>query len=339
MKTAINKLKIQYNIQLRKYNSFGTKAIAKLFCEPETQEELSELLRSYLNEKKLVIGAGNNLFFTKDFDGLVIKPAMKEIKIISEDDSSVEIEAGAAVEWDKLVEETVLKGYSGIENLSLIPSSVGASPIQNIGAYGSEAKDTIVLVKAIDLQTGEHCEFLNSQCNFGYRNSIFKSSCRYIITSVVFKLLKSFTYKEKYVDLSRELQDVESPTLQQVRDAIVKIRTRKLPDTKVLPNAGSFFKNPILTEEENNSLQKKIVDVPIYNIGENRFKTSAAFLIEKAGYKGKRKGMVGTYEHHALVIVNYGTDNGKEISDFANEIQDEVFKLFGIKLEPEVWIY
>ena len=151
--------------------------------------------------------------------------------------------------------------------------------------------------------------------------------------------MKSFTYKEKYVDLSRELQDVESPTLQQVRDAIVKIRTRKLPDTKVLPNAGSFFKNPILTEEEKNSLQKKIVDVPIYNIGENRFKTSAAFLIEKAGYKGKRKGMVGTYEHHALVIVNYGTDNGKEISDFANEIQDEVFKLFGIKLEPEVWIY
>ena len=264
---------------------------------------------------------------------------MKNIEVIWEDEDHVEIEAGAGVEWDKMVEDCVLKGYAGIENLSLIPSSVGASPIQNIGAYGSEAKDTIVLVKAVDLITCKYIEFTNSECQFGYRNSIFKSSCRYIITSVVFRLSKSFTYKEKYIDLSRELKDVETPTLKQVRDAIVKIRTRKLPDAKTLPNAGSFFKNPILTLEEKNSLQRIVVDAPIYNIGDNNFKTSAAFLIEKAGFKGKRKGMVGTYEHHALVIVNYGTNIGKEISDFANEIQEEVLKLFGIRLEPEVWIY
>ena len=332
-------MKVQNNIQLQNYNSFGTKAIAKLFCEPETREELSEILKIYSNEQKLVLGAGYNLFFTTDFDGLVIKPGMKDIKIISEDDNYVVIEAGAGVEWDKMVEDCVSRGFAGLENLSLIPSSVGASPIQNIGAYGSEAKDTIVLVKAVDLETGESKEFTNSECQFGYRNSIFKLTSRYIITSVLFKLSKSFTYKEKYIDLSRELKDVESPSLKQVRDAIVKIRTRKLPDTKTLPNAGSFFKNPILSEEEKNSLQKKIIDVPIYNIGENKFKTSAAFLIEKAGFKGKRKGMVGTYEHHALVLVNYGTNNGKEISEFAQDIQEEVLKLYSIKLEPEVWIY
>ena len=332
-------MKVHNNIQLQNYNSFNTKAIAKLFCEPETQEELSELLKMYSKEKKLVLGAGYNLFFTKDFNGLVIKPGMQEIKIVSENDSYVIIEAGAGVEWDKMVEDCVARGYAGIENLSLIPSSVGASPIQNIGAYGSEVKDTIVLVKTVDLQTGDYIEFTNSECQFGYRNSIFKQTNRYIITSVLFKLSKSYTYKEKYIDVSRELKDIESPTIKQVRDAIVKIRTRKLPDTKTLPNAGSFFKNPVLTEEEKHSLQKVIIDAPIYNIGENRFKTSAAFLIEKAGFKGKRKGMVGTYEHHALVIVNYGTNNGKEISDFASEIQEEVLKMFSIKLEPEVWIY
>lgn len=332
-------MKVQNKIQLQPFNSFNTKAVAKLFCEPETQEELSDLLNKYSSETKLVIGAGYNIFFTKDFDGFVIKPAMKSIEIIWEDENFVEIEAGAGVEWDKLVEECVDRGYSGIENLSLIPSSVGASPIQNIGAYGSEVKDTIVLVKAVDINSGRYIEFSNSQCEFGYRNSIFKSSRRYIITSVVFKLSKSFIYKEKYIDVSRELQGIESPTLKEVREAIVKIRTRKLPDPVKLPNAGSFFKNPILTEEEKNALQKRVVDAPIFNYGENSFKTSAAFLIEKAGFKGKRKGMVGTYENHALVIVNHGTDRGQEILDFANEIKEEVLKQFGIILEPEVWIY
>lgn len=332
-------MKIQHNKQLQQYNSFRTKAVARLFCEPQSVDELSEILKSFPDENKLILGAGNNLFFTKNYDGLIIKPAMYEINIISDDENFVEIEAGAAVEWDNLVEECVSKGYSGLENLSLIPGSVGASPIQNIGAYGSEAKDTITLVKTVDIKTGEQKEFTNNECRFGYRDSIFKQTRRYIITSVIFRLNKSFTYEEKYVDLSRELKGNLTPSLSQIREAIIAIRSRKLPDVNKLPNAGSFFKNPILTKEEKEALQKKIVDVPIYNIGENSFKTSAAFLIEKAGFKGKSNGKVGTYENHALVIINLGTEDGNDILNFAQEIINEVDKQFGIILEPEVWIF
>lgn len=332
-------MNIQYNKQLQQYNSFRTKAVAKMFCEPNSIEVLSELINTFPNEKKLILGAGNNLFFTKDYDGLVIKPGMHEFKKISDDDSFVLIEAGAATEWDNFVEECVMRGYSGVENLSLIPGSVGASPVQNIGAYGSEVKDTIKSVKTVDINTGKQRLFTNEECRFGYRDSIFKQTRKYIITSVVFRLSKSYTYKDKYVDLSRELSGNSSPTLTQVREAIINIRSRKLPDVKTLPNAGSFFKNPILTNEEKDALQKKITDVPIYNIGENSFKTSAAFLIEKAGYKGKSRGKVGTYENHALVIVNRGTDDGNKIVKFAREIQNEVEKQFGVNLEPEVWIY
>lgn len=330
---------IQNNKQLQQYNSLRTKAIARLFCEPKSCIELTQIIKSFPDEKKLVLGAGNNLFFTKDFDGLVIKLGMNEIKTISEDDNFVIIEADAAIEWDNFVEYCVNKGYSGLENLSKIPGSVGASPIQNIGAYGSEVKDTIKLVKTVDIGTGEQRVFTNEECLFGYRDSVFKQTRNYIITSVVFRLNKYFTYKEKYVDLSRELKNNSSPTLFQVREAIINIRARKLPDVNILPNAGSFFKNPILTKDEKESLQKKIADVPLYNIGDDSFKTSAAFLIEKAGYKGKSNGEVGTYENHALVIVNRGTDDGNNILNFANEIRNEVEKLFNIKLEPEVWIF
>lgn len=294
------KLDIQYNKQLQQYNSFRTKATAKMFCEPISVSELSDIICLYPNEKKLILGSGNNIFFTKEYDGLVIKPGMHEIKKIYEDDSFVELEAGAAIEWDNFVEECVSKGYAGLENLSLIPGSVGASPIQNIGAYGSEVKDTISIVKTVDVNTGDYKIFTNEECKFGYRDSIFKQTRNYIITSVVFRLNKSFNYKEKYIDLSRELNSNLSPTLSQVREAIINIRTRKLPDVKILPNAGSFFKNPILTNDEKDALQKKIVDVPIYSFGNNSFKTSAAFLIEKAGYKGKSRGKVGNLRESCI---------------------------------------
>jgi UDP-N-acetylmuramate dehydrogenase len=332
-------MNIQYNIQLQPYNSFRTKAVARLLGEPQTTDELSEMLQLFPQEKKLILGAGFNVFFTKDFNGLIIKPVMRGIKILSETDNEVVIEAGAAEDWDTFVAYTVLKGFAGLENLSLIPGSVGASPVQNIGAYGTEAKDRIIRVNAADLQTGEISVFTSEECEFAYRDSIFKRTCRYIITSVIFRLSKSFNYKEKYIDLSRELEGVPSPKLSQVREAIIRIRSRKLPDYTVLPNAGSFFKNPLLTKEEKEMLQHKLVDLPLYNVGDDRFKTSAAFLIEKAGYKGKRRGMVGTYEHHSLIIVNYGTDNGQEIADFMREIQIEVCQQFGVMLEPEVWIF
>lgn len=332
-------MNIQHHIQLQSFNSFRTKALARLFCEPSSPEEVSEILKTYPHEKKLVLGAGFNLFFTRDFDGLVIKPAIRGIKIVSENTEYVDFEAGAAEDWDQFVGQSVALGYAGLENLSLIPSSVGASPIHNIGAYGTEVKDTIIKVKAVDIHTGELREFTNEECAFGYRDSIFKRTRAYIITSVVFRLSKSFTYKEKYVDLSRELEGITTPTLTQVRDAIIRIRTRKLPDFNLLPNAGSFFRNPVLTKEEKEALQKTLVDAPIYNVGDNEFKTSAAFLIEKAGFKGKRNGMVGTYAHHALIIVNYGTEKGQDIVDFMHGIQQEVKQQFGIMLEPEVWIY
>lgn len=332
-------MNIQYNIQLQPFNSFRTKALARLFSEPSSVEELSEILKAYPNEKKMVLGAGYNLLFTCDFDGMVIKPAMRGMQLINENAEFVEIEAGAAEPWDPFIGQSVAMGYAGLENLSLIPSSVGASPVHNIGAYGTEVKDTIIKVKAVNIHSSEPCEFTNEECASGYRDSIFKRTRAYIITSVVFRLSKSFIYKEKYIDLSRELEGIATPTLTQVRDAIIRIRTRKLPNFNLFPNAGSFFKNPILSGEEKDALLKTLADAPIYPVGENRFKTSAAFLIEKAGFKGKRRGMVGTYEHHALIIVNYGTENGREIVDFMQEIQSEVKKLFGIMLEPEVNIF
>lgn len=330
---------IKHNVQLQPYNSFRTKALAKIFCEPRGTDELIEVIKTHPDEKKLILGAGFNLFFTKDFDGLVIRPVMEEINTISEDDNHAEIEVEAGMEWDTFVQRCVERGYSGIENLSLIPGSVGASPIQNIGAYGTEVSETITRVKTVDLKSGDLKSFSNEECRFGYRDSIFKHQAGQVIASVTFRLSKSFEYKEKYIDLSRELNGTPRPSLEQVREAIIRIRTRKLPDFRELPNAGSFFKNPILTKEEKENLLKKAVDAPVYNVGKGHFKTSAAYLIDKAGYKGKRRGMVGTYEHHSLVIVNHGTEDGREIVAFMKEVQQEVMKQFGVRLDPEVRIY
>jgi UDP-N-acetylmuramate dehydrogenase len=332
-------MQIKYNIQLQPYNSFRTKAIAKLFCEPHNVSELIGVLEKFPDEKKLILGKGCNLFFTKDFDGLVIKPAMKGIFTLLETDEFVEIEVGVAEDWDNFVAHCVSIGYAGIENLSYIPSSVGAAPIQNIGAYGAEVKDVITCVKTIEIASGNKVEFSNLACKFGYRDSIFKKRQNYIITSVVFRLQKSFTYQEKYIDLNCELENVTNPTLSQVRDAVIRVRSRKLPDYVTLPNAGSFFKNPILTEEEKEKLLLKLPDAPVYNAENGMFKTSAAYLIDKAGYKGKRKGNVGIYEHHALIIVNYGTENGIDIQNLMIEIQEKILREFGIELEAEVWVY
>lgn len=330
---------IKYNVQLQTYNSFRTRAQAKAFCEPQSTEELSNLISSFHKERKLILGKGFNLFFTKDYDGLVIKPAMRGIQILDETDKFVEIEVGAAEDWDEFVSYCVDHHYAGIENLSLIPGSIGASPVQNIGAYGAEAKDVIVGVKTVELSTGKEKEFSNEECHFAYRDSIFKRSGLHVITSVIFRLEKEFHYREKYIDLSRELQGITSPTLQEVREAIIRIRNRKLPDYNLLPNAGSFFKNPILNKKEKELLSNMLPDAPFFDLGEEMFKTSAAYLIDKAGYKGKRRGMAGIYALHSLIIVNHGTEDGSEIVDFMHEVQQEVNQRFGIMLEPEVRIY
>ncbi len=332
-------MNIQHNIQLKPYNSFKTSAKAKLFCEPTTVDELCEIVKHHSHEKKLVLGGGYNLFFTKDYDGLVIHPQLKGTKICYEDDNVVEIEANASENWDDFVAHCVANNYAGIENLSLIPSSVGAAPVQNIGAYGTEVEEVITLVKTVHIETGEQKNFTNEMCEFGYRDSIFKRTGKYIITSVVFRLKKEFTYKQKYIDVVNHLAGIESPTMKDVRNAVVMIRTSKLPDSDVLPNAGSFFKNPFLTYKEKENLLKLLPNATIHKVDESCFKTSAAFLIDKAGFKNRRNNMVGTYEHHSLIIVNYGTEKGTDILDFVKQIQQSVQSQFKIWLEPEVRIY
>ncbi len=332
-------MNIQHNIELKPYNSFRTKAKAKLFSEPKTVEELCQVVKQYTNEKILILGNGYNLFFTKDYNGLVIHPLMKGINVCYENEKVVDIEVNAAENWDDFVAYCVANNYAGVENLSLIPSSVGAVPVQNIGAYGTEVKEVITRVKTVNIESGKQKEFTNEMCEFGYRDSVFKRTGKHIITSVIFRLQKEFIYKPKYKDVVSELAGIEAPTMADVRNAVVNIRTRKLPDYDILPNAGSFFKNPFLTNDEKESLLRLLPDATIHKVNESCFKTSAAFLIDRAGFRNKRNKMVGTYKNHSLIIVNYGTEEGKEIVDFMKEVQKSVYSHFKIWLEPEVRIY
>ena len=332
-------MNIQHNIELKPYNSFRTKAKAKLFSEPKTVEELCQVVKQYTNEKILILGNGYNLFFTKDYNGLVIHPLMKGINVCYENEKVVDIEVNAAENWDDFVAYCVANNYAGVENLSLIPSSVGAVPVQNIGAYGTEVKEVITRVKTVNIESGKQKEFTNEMCEFGYRDSVFKRTGKHIITSVIFRLQKEFIYKPKYKDVVSELAGIEAPTMADVRNAVVNIRTRKLPDYDILPNAGSFFKNPFLTNDEKESLLRLLPDATIHKVNESCFKTSAAFLIDRAGFRNKRNKMVGTYKNHSLIIVNYGTEEGKEIVDFMKEVQKSVYSHFKIWLEPEVRVY
>jgi len=330
------------HVQLKPYNSFRTEAFAKVFCEPKSISELKECLTEYPDEKKLVIGEGCNLFFTHNFDGLVIKPNLKGIREVSDEeneDEDIFVEVMASENWDDFVEYCVERGFAGLENLSNIPSSVGASPVQNIGAYGAEVKDCIREVIALDMDTLEVLSFSNAECEFSYRDSIFKRTNKYIIISVVFHLMRTFEYTPKYADLNREMEGVESPTIRDVRNAVIRIRSRKLPDHNILPNCGSFFKNPYITKEQADKLRKEFPDLPMYPQIDGLIKTSAAFLIDRAGYKGKRIGDIGTYPNQALIIVNYGATDGNEIVHFAEEIRWVVKEKFEIELEPEVRIF
>lgn len=336
------------NYPLKHLNSFRTEAFAKLYCNPGTVKEIQEALLKYPNEKKIIIGEGCNLFFTQNFDGLVIHPNIRGLREAwddedfeeeKEEEKDVYIEVNASENWDQLVAYCVRNGFAGLENLSLIPGSVGASPVQNIGAYGAEVKDTIKEVVAVDMETAEVVSFNNSECEFEYRNSIFKRHQRYIIVSVVFHLVRNYQYTPKYAELNKELEQIENPSPADVREAVIAIRKRKLPDEKTLPNAGSFFKNPSISVEKATKLKGEYENIPQYPQADGSIKTSAAFLIDKAGFKDKRIGEVGTYPTQPLVIVNYGTSDGNKIVSFMKEVQTAVFNAFGIELEPEVRIY
>lgn len=337
-------MKILTEHSLANYNTFGVDVTAKFFVRLNSIEDIDELFsdKEIMKESKLILGGGSNILFTKDFDGLVCKMLIGGIEIIEENDRSVLIEAGAGVLWDDLVNYAIENNFGGIENLILIPGTVGAAPIQNIGAYGQKLSDTIHSVDGIFSETGEIKSFLKHDCKFGYRDSIFKNEIKnkFIITSVRLRLIKNPSAQLAYEEVKDEIekQKINNPTIKDVSGLIEKIREIKLPDPKKINNAGSFFKNPVITVEKYKSINDIYPDLKCYPAEENCVKIPAAWLIEKCGFKGKRVGNVASYPNQPLVIVNYGA-TGKEVLEFANIIKESVYKMFDIQLEYEVNIF
>jgi UDP-N-acetylmuramate dehydrogenase len=332
---------ITKNISLKPYHSFASNEIASYFITLASEKDI-EFIASWskLNHHSLLIlGAGSNILFTKNFLGIAAKMELMGIKKISESPSEVVLEVGAGENWHYFVSYCVQKGWGGIENLSLIPGTVGASPIQNIGAYGVEVKDTIKSVKAYDTLNETWETFNNQACNFGYRSSMFKSEHnRYIISHVQFTLQKQPTLKTDYGVIREVLHDrnIKNPSLADISNAIIQIRTEKLPDPKKIGNAGSFFKNPITPIVQFEQLKSKFPQLIAYPISDTAYKVAAGWLIEACGWKGARNGNVGCYDKQALVIVRYGIASGKEVYDFSECIIQSVKNKFGITLEREV---
>ena len=297
---------------------------------------------SLKNEQKFILGGGSNILFTKDVDALVIKNEIAGIETISEEGDWVLVQVGAGVVWHNLVLNSIGMGYGGIENLSLIPGRVGAAPMQNIGAYGVELKDVFNSLEAVDIETGELRIFRSNDCDFGYRESVFKRALRdrYIITSVTLQLQKKPKLNISYGAIEQELekQGVFEPTIKDVSDAVISIRRSKLPDPNELGNAGSFFKNPVVDKQKFDELKAKYSEIPGYTIGD-KVKLAAGWLIEQCGWKGKVVGNSGSHEKQALVLVNYGSASGVEISNLSKEIMSSVYNTFGVQLGREVNVY
>lgn len=331
------------NIDLQTYNSFGFSVKAKHFVEINKVSELQQLIQTpaFHKEQHLVLGGGNNILFTNDFfDGIVILMNNKGIDIIHEDEDDVVVRAQAGEDWPAFVKQMVAQDLYGMENLAHIPGKVGAAPVQNIGAYGMELKDCFLQCSGINLETGQTRIFTKEACRFGYRESIFKHEIKgqYIITSVDFQLSKKGELKLEYGNIKSYLadHDMESPTLQQLHDAICAIRDTKLPDVKQIGSAGSFFKNPVITNEQFIGLQKQHPEIPHYEEPDGKVKVPAGWLIEQAGWKGWRDEHVGVYEKQALVLVHYGGGKGQDIVDLSKQIQKTIEERFGIQITPEV---
>ncbi|HEY4787444.1 MAG TPA: UDP-N-acetylmuramate dehydrogenase [Bacteroidales bacterium] len=325
---------------LKSYNTFGVQCLARIFAEANNPDDLQTIINVFREDHrpKLILGGGSNMLFTEDFDGVVIFPDLKGYDVIEQSENHVWVKAYAGENWDKFVAYCVSKKWGGIENLSLIPGNIGASPIQNIGAYGVEVKDVIDSVEAVDLQTGDVRLFSNTECRFGYRDSIFKHEAKnkYIIVAVTFKLSKKPIFHINYKDVTEELKNFTEINIGSVRQAIINIRRRKLPDPEKLGNAGSFFKNPVVPIDVYINIRKDFTDAPSYPVDDNHVKIPAAWLIQTCGWKGKREANVGTYETQPLVIVNYGQATGSEIYEFGRKMQDSVYQKFNIELEMEV---
>jgi len=335
-------VKIQYNISLKPYNTFGIDATANEFVEITTIDELIVLVSTFnfSSRKILVVGGGSNLLLTKDFDGMVIKNSIKGIEMINEDENHIWVKAMGGEIWHEFVLYCIEKGFGGIENLSLIPGCVGAAPMQNIGAYGVEIKDTFSSLDAVEIETGNMVTFNNSDCKFGYRESIFKNEAKgkYIIVSVTFCLNKHPNFNITYGAIQQTLDKngVKDISVKAISDAVIEIRTSKLPNPKVLGNAGSFFKNPEISNTEFEKLKLQFPNIVGYPTLNGNTKLAAGWLIEQCGWKGKKVGNTGAHKDQALVLVNYGGASGNEIWQLAMDIQHSVKEKFGITINPEV---
>lgn len=331
---------ISENVSLLPYNTFGIDVKSKYFAQFSDVEELRTQLKKVKDESLLIIGGGSNILFTKDFDGATLKNEIKHFKVVYEDNESVHVNIGAGEVWHDFVLKAIDNNFGGVENLSLIPGSVGASPMQNIGAYGAEIKDILVSLDALHIETGEIHYFKKKQCQLGYRESIFKRALKdqYIILNVTFRLSKRHTLNTKYGIIEEELEkmNISNPTIKDVSNAVIAIRSSKLPDPKEIGNAGSFFKNPVIDVKTAEELIKNHPDIPNYPAGDGKVKLAAGWLIEQAGWKGKTFDNFGVHKNQALVLVNYKDCTGKDILDLSTSIITDVFSKFGIKLEREV---
>lgn len=336
---------IYENISLKPYNTFGIDVKARYLCLYEKPSDLSYFITKgplLRDAEMIILGGGSNQLFTRDFEGVIIHPVNKTIEVINEDTESVCIKAGAGVEWDQLVAYAVENGWGGIENLSDIPGNVGASAVQNIGAYGVEAKDTILEVHLLSFADASTRTLLNAECQFDYRTSIFKNKLknRYLIDSVTFKLTKKPKYITHYGSVAEELKKFDVINLKNIRQAIIDIRSAKLPNPKEIGNGGSFFKNPLVPEYLLEKLQKDYPEIPFYQAANAMVKLAGGWLIEQCGLKGyvNKKQTAGIHDKQALVLVNKGKASGTDILEVARLAQKKVFEKFDVYLEPEVII-
>ena len=331
------------NYSLKNHNTFGINVEAKYFSTFNSMIELKEILKINLHKKEkfFILGSGSNILLTKDFDGFILHNKIEGICIIENNENDIIVEVGSGVVWHDFVMWSVNQELSGIENLALIPGTVGASPVQNIGAYGMEAKDSITKVHTLEIKNKKVKIFSNKDCEFSYRNSIFKKEKekKFIITKVEFRLSKEHFNRTEYGAIEEELKKLKlkaNPAT--IAKAVIKIRNRKLPNPKVLGNSGSFFKNPVIETSEFNVLKKEFPEMIGYTISNSQTKVAAGWLIDNAGLKGYRKADAGVHKNQALVLVNYGNATGTEIIKLAKEIQQKIKAQYGIIIEPEVSI-
>jgi UDP-N-acetylmuramate dehydrogenase len=330
------------NFSLKNFNTFGLDYKSDIFISVKSEEAAINFVREKKNRLNplFIAGSGSNLLFVDDYKGTILHPELKGIRVEDRDTKNILISAGAGVIWDDLVEWSAENGYYGLENLSLIPGTVGATPVQNIGAYGTEIKDTIEKVRAISVDGGSVVEFARDECKFGYRTSIFKNSQKgnYLITRVYYKLSLLPMINLSYGALKDEVAKLGNVTLRNVRQAVINIRQSKLPDPKEYGNAGSFFKNPVVPKTLAEDLKKEYPELPFFEDKQGKVKLAAGWLIEQCGWKGKRIGDAGVHNRQALVIVNFGNATGKDIYILSEEIKRSVYARFGIELEREVEI-